>query len=129
MSFIFKVQPTRTFLDEANIERTVVGINARIVSNIQIKLSPQTDFEFFIEFMLATGTRFGQRNVNTREFAAHAMAQGATQEQADASVSQIMQGLIFGTAQQQYTAAASLANIYGYGLAPIEEQNGNPLAE
>lgn len=126
--FTFKVQPTRTFNDEANIERTVVGISAQIVSNIEIKLSPQTDFKFFIEFLLATGTRFGQRNASTSEFAARAIEQGMTQEQASASVNQIVQGLIFGTTEQQYAAASALAGIYGYGLAPIEEQTGDPLA-
>lgn len=127
MSFTFKVQPTRTFQDEANIERTVVGISARIINNIEVKLSPQTEFEFFIEFLLATGTRFGQRNAKTSDFAERAVLAGATQEQADAAINQIVQGLVFGTAEQQYAAATGLASIYGYGLAPIEEQNGDPL--
>ena len=116
--FFFKVQPTRTFNDEANIERTVVGISAKIINNIEIKLLPQTEFEFYIEFLLATGTKFGQRNAKTSEFAARAIEQGMTQEQANASANQIVQGLIFGSQTQQYAAASALAGIYGYGLAP-----------
>jgi hypothetical protein len=105
----------------------VVGISARITNNIVIKLSPQSEFDFFIEFLLSTGTQFGQRNTSTKDFIERAILAGATREQANGQIGQIVKGLIFGTAQQQYAAAAGLASIYGYGLAPIEQQNGDPL--
>ena len=126
-NYFFKVEPTRTFTDQANITRTVVGIAARITSNIAIGLFPQTDFSFWVEFLLETGTKFGGMNVKTSEFAARAVLAGATQEDADAAINQIVKGLVFGTTEQQYAAATGLAGMYGYGLAPIEEQNGDPL--
>lgn len=126
-NYFFKVQPNRTFTDQANITRTVVGISARIISNIVISLSPLVEREFFIEFLLDTGTRFGGLNVKTSEFAARLVAVGATQEAANEQISGIVKALEFGTVEQKYAAATGLAQIYGYGLAPIEEQNGNPL--
>lgn len=127
-NYIFKVEPTRTFTDQANITRTVVGIAARITSNIVISLSPLIEREFYIEFLLDTGTKFGGLNVKTSEFVARLVSAGATEGEANVQISQIVMALEFGTAQQKYTAATALANIYGYGLAPIEEQTGDPLA-
>lgn len=125
--YFFKVWPTRTFTDQANITRTVVGIAARINTNIVISLLPNIEFGFFVEFLLDTGTKFGGLNVLTSEFVEKAIGLGATQEQAEVQIGQIAQGLIFGTEAQKYAAATGLAGIYGYGLAPIEEQNGDPL--
>lgn len=126
-NYFFKVNPTRTFTDQANITRTVVGIAARIISNIIISLSPIIEREFYIEFLLETGTRFGGMNVKTSEFVARMVLAGATQEYANEQITQIVKALEFGTAEQKYAAATGLAGIYGYGLAPIEEQNGDPL--
>ena len=126
-NYFFKVQPTRTFADEVNIERTVVGIAARLTSNIVFALSTPEELNFYIEFLLSTGTKFGGRNVKMSEFVAKAVAGGATEEQAKASIFQVVAALAFGATEQKYAAATGLAQIYGYGLAPVEEQNGNPL--
>lgn len=128
-NFFFKVQPTRTFVDEVGISRTVVGIHALIVNNIPVNVSPTTNFSFFIKFLLATGVEFGQRNVETSEFVSQAVDAGYPIEQAQSNMMQIMQGLIFGNESQKYAAAGALAGLYGYSLAPIGEQNGNPLAQ
>lgn len=104
-----------------------MGISARINTNIVITLNPKVERGFYIEFLLATGTRFGGLNVLTTEFEAQMIEAGATPEFAQAQIVQIVQGLEFGTPEQKMAAATGLAGIYGYGLAPIEEQNGDPL--
>lgn len=125
--YFFRVNPTRTFTDQANITRTVVGISARINTNIVITLDPKVERGFFIDFLLETGTRFGGLNVLTTEFEEKMIQNGASAEYAQAQIVQIVSGLEFGTPSQKFAAASALAGLYGYTLAPIEEQNGDPL--
>ena len=125
--YFFRVNPTRTFTDQANITRTVVGISARINSNIIITLDPKIERGFYIDFLLETGTRFGGLNVATNEFEKQMVQSGVSEEYAQAQIVQIVKGLELGTKEQKYAAASALAGLYGYTLAPIEEQNGDPL--
>jgi hypothetical protein len=125
--YFFKVHPVREFTDQANVTRIVVGIAVRITSNIVFALSGLNELTFFVEFLLSTGSKFGGLNVKMSEFVTKAVAQGATEEQAAASLLGVVQSLIFGTVEQKYAAAGILAGMYNYTLAPLSEQNGDPL--
>ena len=121
-SFTFKTNE-KTFTDEIGVERTVVGIRAKIVSNIDCNLSDSTfSRTFYIEFVLATGTIFGQRNAGTGEFITKMVDSGMTESSAKNAVENICKNLEYGTKQQKYGAAQQLAGSYGYTLKPIEEQ-------
>ncbi len=120
--FTFKTNE-KTFTDEIGTERTVVGIRARIVSNIDCNLSDSTfSRTFYIEFVLSTGTTYGQRNANTDEFVAKMVALGMTESSARNSVQMICKNLEYGTILQKYSAAQQLAGSYGYTLKPLDEQ-------
>lgn len=125
-TYFFKVIP-RTFTDQVDTERTIVGISAKINNDIEISIPAQVDRGFRVDFLLATGTRYGAFNTHTSEFANKAIEAGMPEAAARAQIRQIVQGLEFGTDAQIYAAASALAGIYGYTLAPIEEQNGDPL--
>lgn len=125
-NYFFKTNPY-TFTDHVNDTRTVVGIHARINTNIVVQIPRDVSRGFFIDFMLETGARYGSFNVTTKEFVSKAVAGGAAQEEGEAQILQIVQALEFGNDAQVYAAASALAGIYGYTLAPIEEQNGDPL--
>lgn len=121
-SFTFKTNE-KTFTDEIGAERTVTGIRARMVSNIDCNLSDSTfNRVFYIEFVLSTGTVFGQRNASTEEFVVKMVALGLSESAARNAVENICKNLEYGTIQQKYGAAQQLAGSYGYTLKPIEEQ-------
>lgn len=125
-TYFFKVIP-RTFRDQVDTERTVVGISAKVNNDIEISIPAQVDRGFRVDFLLATGTRYGAFNAHTSEFTNKAIEAGMPEEMAHAQILQIVRGLEFGTNEQIYSAAAALAGIYGYTLAPLSEQNGDPL--
>lgn len=121
-SFTFKTNE-KTFTDEVGVERTVTGIRARIIGNIDCNLSDSTfNRVFYIEFVLATGTIFGQRNASTEEFVVKMVALGLTESAAKNAVENICKNLEYGTIQQKYGAAQQLAGSYGYTLKPLNEQ-------
>lgn len=121
-SFTFKTNE-KTFTDEIGTERTVTGIRAKIVSNIDCNLSDSTfSRTFYIEFVLATGTSFGQRNASTDEFITKMISLGMTESSARNAVESICKNLEYGTIQQKYSAAQQIAGSYGYTLKPLDEQ-------
>ena len=77
---------------------------------------------FYIAFILATGTVYGQRNVTTQEFITRAVENGISEELAIQSVKDICHKLEYGTREEKYVAASQLAAIYSYVLLPIEDQ-------
>lgn len=121
-SFTFKTNE-KIFNDEIGVERTVTGIRAKIIGNIDCNLSDSTfSRTFYIEFVLATGTAYGQRNASTDEFVNKMMALGMAESAARNAVQNICKGLEYGTIPQKYAAAQQLAGSYGYTLKPIEQQ-------
>jgi hypothetical protein len=121
-SFTFKTNE-KVFTDEIGTERTVTGIRAKIVSNIDCNLSDSTfSRTFYIEFVLATGTVFGQRNASTDEFVVKMVGLGMSESSARNAVEAICKGLEYGTKQEKYAAAQQLAGSYGYTLKPLVEQ-------
>lgn len=124
--FFFKVTP-RVVTDHVNDTRIIVGIHGRITSNIQFQIPKNTTRSIFINFMLSTGTKYGSFNVDTQEFINKMIDLGMPESTAIAQVSELIAGIQYGTDAQIYEAASALAGFYGYTLAPIEEQNGDPL--
>lgn len=120
--YTFKVTP-KTFTDEVGVSRTVTGIQARIVSNIEINLGIDVSRTFFIQFQLQDNSFTGQRNATTDEFIAKAVSQGASEENATSQVRDICYKLEYGTSTQKYNAAVILAGMYGYQLLPKAEQD------
>lgn len=119
--FTFKTE-AKTFTDEVDFERTVVGIKARII-NIDIDLSGDFRRDFYIVFELSTGDEYGARNSNTIDFAKKAINSGLSQEQANIAVKEICRKLEYGTIQDVYDAAQQLAGMYGYVLKPLNQQD------
>lgn len=120
--FTFKTNE-KTFTDEIGVTRTVLGIRATIVSNIDCNLSDSTfNRTFYIEFVLSTGTTYGQRNASTDEFVSKMVTLGMTESAAKNAVESICKNLEYGTIPQKYSAAQQLAGSYGYTLKPLIEQ-------
>lgn len=120
--FVFKVV-SKSFADEIGVTRTVVGIKAKIVGNIECNLSEEFSRTFYIAFVLNTGVLYGERNASTDEFIARMIQAGADEATAKANVFNICKNLEYGTKEQKYNAGNYLANAYGYELQPIENQN------
>lgn len=118
----FKTDPY-TFTDATKASRTIVGIKAKMISNIDCNLSDSTFFRsFYIVFQLENGADFDETNSDTDRFVQQLVAKGYTDTQAKAAVKNICLGLEYGTKQQKYDAAKSLALGYGYTLRPLSEQ-------
>jgi hypothetical protein len=112
-----------TFIDATKAERTITGIKAKMINNIDCNLSDSTFFRsFYIVFQLATGAEFGETNSDTDKFVKQLITKGYTQEQAKTAVKNICNSLEYGTKPQKYEAAKSLALGYGYILLPISQQ-------
>ena len=112
-----------TFTDATKAERTIVGIKAKMIGNIDCNLSDSTFFRsFYIVFELSTGANFDETNSDTDRFVKQLITKGYTEAQAKTAVKSICSGLEYGTKQQKYEAAKSLALGYGYTLRPIAEQ-------
>jgi len=120
--FIFKVN-AKSFTDEIGVSRTVTGIKAKIIGNIECNLSEEFSRTFYIAFVLNTGVLYGERNASTNEFIARMIQAGADEATAKANVFNICKNLEYGTKEQKYNAGNYLANAYGYELQPIENQN------
>jgi len=120
--FIFKVN-AKSFTDEIGVSRTVAGIKAKIIGNIECNLSEEFSRTFYIAFVLNTGVLYGERNASTNEFIARMIQAGADEATAKANVFNICKNLEYGTKEQKYNAGNYLANAYGYELQPIENQN------
>lgn len=120
--FIFKVN-AKSFTDEIGVSRTVTGIKAKIIGNIECNLSEEFSRTFYIAFVLNTGVLYGERNASTDEFIARMIQAGADEATAKANVFNICKNLEYGTKEQKYNAGNYLANAYGYELQPIENQN------
>ena len=120
--FIFKVN-AKSFTDEIGVSRTVTGIKAKIIGNIECNLSEEFSRTFYIAFVLNTGVLYGERNASTSEFIARMIQAGADEVTAKANVLNICKNLEYGTKEQKYNAGNYLANAYGYELQPIENQN------
>lgn len=120
--FIFKVN-AKSFTDEIGVSRTVTGIKAKIIGNIECNLSEEFNRTFYISFVLNTGVLYGERNASTNEFIARMIQTGADEATAKANVFNICKNLEYGTKEQKYNAGNYLANAYGYELQPIENQN------
>lgn len=121
-SFSFKTN-SKTFTDEVGVTRTVTGIRAKIAGNIDCDLSDSTfNRLFYIEFVLSTGSAYGQRNASTDEFVAKMVALGMSENAAKNAVLLICKNLEYGTIAEKYAAAQQLAGSYGYTLKPISEQ-------
>lgn len=120
--FTFSVVP-RTFVDEINVERTVTGIQAKIVSNIDINIS-ETEFSrtFYVAFILESGKAFREFNATTDEFITRQTDAGLSESTAKTNVKNICKLLEYGTRTEKYAAAQQLAGIYGYTLKPISQQ-------
>lgn len=119
--FVFKVV-SKSFADEIGVTRTVIGIKAKIVGNIECNLSEIFSRQFYISFVLDNGLDYGQRNASTSEFIARMIQQGTTEEDANLAVFNICKNLEYGTKEEKYSAGAFLASAYGYTLLPIEQQ-------
>lgn len=119
--FVFKVI-SKSFADEIGVTRTVVGIKAKIVGNIECNLSEVFSRQFYISFVLDNGLDYGQRNASTNEFVARMIQQGTSEEDANLAVYNICKNLEYGTKEEKYSAGAYLAGAYGYQLLAIEEQ-------
>lgn len=125
--FFWKVIPEQR-TDIVGAAFTVVGILAFINQNIPIDLTTKVKRGFFINFLLSDGKEKGEINTETDAFVEKMMAANLTQEQADAAIYNIVKALEgFGTVEEKYEAAGMLAAQYGYALAPLSEQNGDPL--
>ena len=120
--FIFKVN-AKSFTDEIGVSRTVTGIKAKIIGNIECNLSEEFSRTFYIAFVLNTGVLYGERNASTNEFIARMIQAGADEATAKANVFNICKNLEYGTKEQKYNAGNYLANAYGYELQAIENQN------
>lgn len=120
--FIFKIN-AKSFTDEIGVSRTVTGIKAKIIGNIECNLSEEFSRTFYIAFVLNTGVLYGERNASTNEFIARMIQAGADEATAKANVFNICKNLEYGTKEQKYNAGNYLANAYGYELQPIENQN------
>ena len=120
--FIFKVN-AKSFTDEIGVSRTVTGIKAKIIGNIECNLSEEFSRIFYIAFVLNTGVLYGEINASTNEFIARMIQAGADEATAKANVFNICKNLEYGTKEQKYNAGNYLANAYGYELQPIENQN------
>lgn len=120
--FTFSVVP-RTFTDEINVSRTVTGIQAKIISTIDINLT-DTGFSrvFYVAFVLESGKVFREFNASTNEFITRAVDTGIPEATAKTNVINICRLLEYGTKQEKYAAAQQLAAIYGYILKPLNEQ-------
>lgn len=120
--FTFSVVP-RTFTDEINVERTVTGIQAKMISPIDVNLSDSTfSRTFYVAFILESGKVFREFNASTDEFISRAVEAGTNPIIAKANVETICRLLEYGTKPEKYAAAQQLAGIYGYALKPINEQ-------
>lgn len=115
--YIFKTAP-KTFTDEIGLQKTVIGIQARIVSSVDIELSDKVERTFYIAFQLSDSTFFGQRNATTKEF----IARAGGSPSAEANIIAVVKALEFGTVAQKYAAAQQLSAIYGYTLLPLSQQ-------
>ena len=110
--FIFKVN-AKSFTDEIGVSRTVTGIKAKIIGNIECNLSEEFSRTFYIAFVLNTGVLYGERNASTNEFIARMIQAGADEATAKANVFNICKNLEYGTKEQKYNAGNYLANAYG----------------
>lgn len=120
--FTFSVVP-RTFTDEINVERTVTGIQARIISQVDLNLSDSTfNRTFYVAFIQESGKPFREFNTNTDEFIDRLVKAGASETLAKTNITTICRLLEYGTKQEKYAAAAQLAGNYGYTLKPLSEQ-------
>lgn len=121
-NFTFKTIP-KSFTDEVGVERTVVGIQAKMTISIDIDLL-ENNFsrQFFIAFLLESGTIYGQRNAYTSEFIRRSVENGIDETIARESVKTICKLLEYGTLEERYVASFQLAQIYGYELLPLNEQ-------
>ena len=90
--FIFKVN-AKSFTDEIGVSRTVTGIKAKIIGNIECNLSEEFSRTFYIAFVLNTGVLYGERNASTNEFIARMIQAGADEATAKANVFNICKNL------------------------------------
>ena len=116
MSYTWNVVP-KTFTDEVGQARTITGIQARTVSNIEFNKEEFKEHTLYICFVQDTGLFYGERNVSTTTFVEKMVAGGATEEVANATIKAIMKDLCFGTVAQMEAKASILAGLYGYELA------------
>lgn len=112
-----------TFIDATKASRTIVAIKAKMIGNIDCNLSDSTFFRsFYISFQLSTGAEYNEINSDTDRFVVQLLTKGYTEASAKTAVKSICLGLEYGTRQQKYDAAKSLALGYGYTLLPLSQQ-------
>lgn len=124
--YIFNTVP-KQFTDEVGQTRTVTGIVAVILGPIPVALYSNFKREFYIAFRIAESEKlYGERNATTEQFIERAIANGATPEEANVTVLNIVKTLEFGTTNEKYVAALGLASMYSHTLLPLAEQPGQP---
>jgi len=119
----YKVNPY-TFNDETKKSVTIIGIRAKMISNIECNLSDSTFFrEFYIDFEALGKGVYGALNTNTNKMSNElATAKGISIDLAKAQIMEICRNLEYGTILQKYEAAKALAGGYGYTLKSLAEQ-------
>lgn len=119
----YKVNPY-TFNDETKKSVTIVGIRAKMISNIECNLSDSTFFrEFYIDFEALEKGSYGALNTNTDKMSKElSVAKGISINSAKLLIIEICKNLEYGTILQKYEAAKSLALGYGYTLKSLAEQ-------
>ena len=118
---IFKIQP-KTFVDDLGIERTVIGLEARVISNVEFNLDSFQDLQLFVK-RWTSGSVHTATNPTIKEFVDMAIEKGMPYESAVTQVNTMLAGICFGSVEQKYQAAQGLASIYGFVLLPLSEQD------
>jgi len=112
----------KTFTDEVGQERTISGIECKLVSPIIFNLTEFKEHSLHLSFRTSTGSSYGERNVYTKDFELKMISGGASEQMAKAQVKGLIKNMCFGNVNEMYASAGVLASMYGYTLLPIEQQ-------
>ena len=118
---MLKVKP-KSFDSPTGRKIAIVAINARFINEFPVSISPVESYRFYIEYITEEGERRDAMNATSEEFSGFLLAKGLTEEQVEATLSQVFGAMLVGTREQRYKAISSLVSFYGYELLPIEEQ-------